>query len=141
MPDQATVSIAIINSSEEILEMLSAALEDEGFRVVGSYVIDLKRGKVDIREFLRLHDPAAVVLDIALPYEENWQFFERLRDEGVFDGRGVVLTSTNKRALDRLVGPTPVHEIIGKPFDLDEISEAVRRAVRDHDRGAESGTY
>jgi hypothetical protein len=40
-----------------------------------------------------------------------------------------VLTTTNKRALDALVGRTPAQELVGKPFDLDALVQAVRRAL------------
>jgi DNA-binding NtrC family response regulator len=43
-------------------------------------------------------------------------------------GRRWVLTTTNKGALDELVGSTPALEIIGKPFDLDQMLETVKRA-------------
>ena len=44
-----------------------------------------------------------------------------------------VLTTTNKPALDALVGPTDALEIIGKPFDLDQLVAAVRRALARRD--------
>ena len=39
-------------------------------------------------------------------------------------------TTTNKPALDKLVGETEVIEIIGKPYDLQQVVEAVRSALR-----------
>jgi hypothetical protein len=41
----------------------------------------------------------------------------------------VVLTTTNKRVLEPLAGPTPAHELVGKPFDLGVLVDAVHRAV------------
>ena len=40
-----------------------------------------------------------------------------------------VLTTTNKPALDKLVGATEAIEIIGKPYDLERVVEAVRTAL------------
>jgi len=40
-----------------------------------------------------------------------------------------VLTTTNKPALDQLVGETEAIEIIGKPYDLDQVVAAVRSAL------------
>jgi hypothetical protein len=42
-----------------------------------------------------------------------------------------VLTTTNKPALDTLVGETEALEIIGKPYDLDRVTAAVRDALGD----------
>jgi hypothetical protein len=43
-------------------------------------------------------------------------------------GRQLVVTTTNKRALE-LVGETGAIEIIGKPYDLDHVVDAVKKAA------------
>ena len=44
-------------------------------------------------------------------------------------GRPFVITTTNKPALDKLVGETEALEIIGKPYDLAQVVDAVRAAL------------
>jgi hypothetical protein len=39
-----------------------------------------------------------------------------------------VLTTTNVRHVRQLAGNEELHEIVGKPYDLDEIVGAVRQA-------------
>jgi len=70
-----------------------------------------------------------IVYDIAPPYEENWQFLQLVKDAQQAQGRQFVLTTTNKAVLERLVGQTDAIEIIGKPFDLDEIVTAVKKKL------------
>ncbi len=136
MPDPvAPPRVAIINTSEELVELLRLVLEDAGFTHVAEDVLTFKRGAGDVAHFLTQHDPQAVIWDIALPYAENWGFFRELQAAGVFRGRGVVLTTTNRRALEELVGPTPTVEIIGKPYDLAELVQAVRTALAQQDAG------
>src|SRR5437588_13100757 len=107
MPDAASPPlIAVINNSEEVVELLRLALETEGFTHVTEAVLTFKRGQHDVQQFMTEHDPHAVVWDISLPYEENWVFFRGILDSGVMEGRGLVLTTTNKRVLEELVGPT-----------------------------------
>jgi hypothetical protein len=45
--------------------------------------------------------------------------------------RGVVLTTTNKLRLDEIVGDDSYAiEIVGKPYDLQQISDAIYNALR-----------
>ncbi len=122
--------VAVVNTSEEIAELIQLVLQQEGIRTIVAYSTDFKRGRQDLGAFLRQYDPPVVVWDIAIPYAENWDFFQRVRESEVGQGRTFVLTTTNKRALDALVGPTPTHELIGKPFDLDDLVAAVRGVLR-----------
>jgi CheY-like chemotaxis protein len=126
-PNRAPL-VAVINTSEDVATLLQTIVEDEGYQTVVAYVPDLRRDNPDPLEFLQQHDPAVVVWDIAVPYELNWSFFQTVERRGGFTNRGVVLTTTNVEALEELVGPTGAHELIGKPFDLDQIVAAVRRA-------------
>jgi DNA-binding response OmpR family regulator len=121
--------VAVINTAEEMFKLLEQILHQEGYRTVSAYVPDLKRGTPTAEEFLREHDPAVVLWDIGIPYEENWAFFQQVAAAEAPHGRQFVLTTTNRYALENLVGGTPVHELIGKPFDLEEICGAVRSAL------------
>lgn len=122
--------IAIINTSEETLNLLRDVLSEDGFEVVSAYVVDLKRGRVDVGGFFAEHRPEALVYDVALPYEENWSFCVNcvLPASGLTFAH-MVVTSTNKGVLERLVGPTGVLELVGKPYDIEALLRAARRAV------------
>ncbi len=121
--------VAVFNSSEEVINLLKLVLQEEGFAVVSGHVPELKSGQQDIAAFFAEHDPQVIVYDVSLPYQANWQFFQWVKRLGEDQGRRFVVTTTNKRALDELVGRTPAFELVGKPFDLDQIVGAVRRAM------------
>jgi DNA-binding NtrC family response regulator len=121
--------VGVFNSSVELAELLEYALEEEGYRTVSLFTHEIKRGDVNLNEFFEEHDPRVVVYDIAIPYEENWRLFNDILEMPAAAGRRWVLTTTNKAVLDELVGITPALEIIGKPFDLDQMLAAVRRAL------------
>lgn len=124
-------AVAVINSSEDTVEMLRACLQQNGFTsVVTAHVTDIRSGKLDFLKFLDQHDPAVFVYDISIPYEENWRFLQLLTTSEEMAGRKVIVTTTNKRLLDKLVGQdTGAHEIVGKPYDLQAIVDAVKRAA------------
>ena len=134
MANAEQITIAVINSNEDTTEMLREILQQHGFSsVVIGHVTEIKRGQEDFLKFLDLHDPRVFVWDISIPYQENWRFTHLIMNAEKMQGRKVILTTTNKRVLDSLVGPTDTIEIVGKPYDLDEIVAAVKRAA-----GAES---
>ncbi len=129
--------VAVVNTSEEISELVQLVLQHEGIRTVVAFTTDFKRGRQDLGAFLRQYDPPVVVWDIAIPYAENWEFFQRVRESEVGQGRTFVLTTTNKRALEAFVGATPTLELLGKPYDIDALVAAVRRALPADERGRE----
>ena len=122
--------VAIINSNEDIVEAIRLILGDAGFVTVGAHLVDFKKGRQDLVAFLQEHNPRVIVLDIAPPYEENWNFFQLIKNTLAAEGRQFVLTTTNKKILEDLVGKTSTIELIGKPFDLDEIVKAVQKMMK-----------
>ncbi len=72
-----------------------------------------------------------MIFDISPPYAENWHFFNTLRNVEAMDGRGLVLTTTNKNRLDEVAGAdSTAIEIVGKPYDLQQITAAITAALR-----------
>ena len=121
--------VAVVNSSEDVVTLIRQVLEEEGFSTVAGHVPHFKSGKDDLLAFLESHDPAAVVFDVAPPYEDNWRFLQLVRDTRSAEGRAFVVTTTNKAQLEKQVGDTGAIEVVGKPFDLQEIAGAVKRAL------------
>lgn len=123
-------TVAVINSSDDTVEMLRQALQSSGFTsIVTAHIHDFKTGERDFPQYLEKYDPQAIIYDIAIPYDKNWTFLKLLLDSEHMRGRKVVLTTTNKRRLEELVGPTDTLEIVGKPYDIDEIVRAVKAAL------------
>jgi CheY-like chemotaxis protein len=120
-------TIVIVNANDELIEILAEVFRRDGYDVVTAHSRDVREGSVDLLALLAQHEPAVLVYDVAVPYEENWAFVQRLRATAGFGSGRLILTSTNKPALERLVGPTDTIEIVGKPFDVEQIRDVVRR--------------
>ena len=122
-------TVAILNSSQDTVDLLRLTFEEAGFQTVAGHLPDIKRGHLDFVAFMEQHQPKALVIDVSLPYAENWNVVRLLRDTASMQGRALVLTTTNKRALDELVGPTDTIEIVGKPYEMSVVLEAVRKDI------------
>lgn len=123
--------VAVINTSDDLVEMLKVAIESAGFLVVVSHVRDMRSAHFDADAFLRMHDPRVIVYDVAAPFDRSWRFLEHLRSSSVFAGRHFVLTSMNVRAVREMVGTDEtVYEIAGRESEIADIVRAVKEASR-----------
>jgi DNA-binding NtrC family response regulator len=123
--------VAVFNSSDDIIEMLRMLIEQAGFAVVSGHVDEIRSGKIDVKAFVEQHDPMVIVYDVAPPYDRSWQFLQHLRSRPPLVGRQFVITTTHAGHLREFVGrDEEVYEVVGKPFDLDQIVRAVKEASR-----------
>jgi len=122
--------VAVFNSADDVIEMLRIALEGAGFAVVTAKLSEVQSGVMDLVAFVREHRPVAIVYDIPRPYEANWNFLQLMRETESLKELGWVLTTLNKSALEAVVGPATVVEIVlGTPYSLDDVVGAVRQAL------------
>jgi CheY-like chemotaxis protein len=120
--------IAIFNTNPEVLELVRESLQQAGFQAVIAHIDDLKRGRLDMIQFVEEHKPDIIVYDVAPPYDTNWTFLRLMRNSKVMQGRAFVVTTTNKRALEELIGPNDAVELLCKPYDLQQIVDACTTA-------------
>jgi DNA-binding response OmpR family regulator len=131
-PDPLRRVVALFNASDDTVDMVQRMLGASGVHcLVGCHFTDLKKGTVDFARYMARHQPDVLIFDISPPYAENWEFFKTLRDGKAMAGRGLVLTTTNKDRLDEAVGEdSEAFEIVGKPYDLDQIQQAIDAALK-----------
>jgi DNA-binding response OmpR family regulator len=120
--------VLVLNSNEDLLELLSEVLKAAGFEPRAVLIPDLERGRVDTRGLLRDFRPHAAIYDLALPYARNWDFLQRMKALPEAQGVAFVITTVNARASMYLTGPD-VLELVLKPYDLSELTRRVADAV------------
>jgi hypothetical protein len=123
--------VAIVNTSDDLVELLKTALEAIGFVVVVTHIRDIRAAQFDVDAFLKLHDPRVVIFDVAAPFDRSWRFMEHVRSSPAFASRHFVLTTVNVKAVMEMVKTDEkVYEVIGRESDIREAVQAVKEATR-----------
>jgi hypothetical protein len=114
------VSWPWFNASDDTVDMVQTLLTASAREqtLIRCHFADPKKGIVNFDEYMHKHNPEVVIFDLSPPYDENWRFFKTIRDAKTMEGRGMVLTTTNKNRLDEVLGEdSHVLEVVGKPKD------------------------
>jgi hypothetical protein len=121
--------VALFNASDDTIDMVQHLLTQGGGdqTLIWCHFADLKKGVVNFAKYMDKHNPEVVIFDLSPPYDENWKFFKTMRDAETMEGRGIVLTTTNKNRLDEVLGrDSHAVEVVGKARDLQQISVAIK---------------
>ena len=125
------LAVAVLNSSDDMIELLRVVLEGEGYFVASAHVDDVVRGRIDLVAFLKQHRPSVILYDVTPPYERHWMALQHLRQHELLRDLPFVLTTTNVPRLREAIRSVnePLVELVGRPFELDEIVQSVARAL------------
>jgi CheY-like chemotaxis protein len=125
------ISVAVINTTPDVVEMLRHTLERAGFVVATCFTFDIRDGRIDIEAFMRQHRPRVILYDLAPPYERNFRLFQHIRSMPAVEDVQFVLTSMNRKNVLPLVGRDErVYEVVDRDEDLMAIIQAIKEASR-----------
>ena len=123
--------IAIIETSEEMGQLLAEFLPLEGLRVaVAPLRLAASGDTLLLLDWLAEQAPAVVVWDLRAADTRSWTAFERLRD--ALGKRLRFVLTTDDGDTFALVRRLPVPQVIvPKPYSLDHLLTVVRQALTD----------
>ncbi len=126
------LKVLIFDNSSDILELLSTDLQCRGCAVTTASVSAIRHGEIDGAQLIEASAPDVVVFDVALPYEANWRVAMDLQADPRVR-MPFVLTTTNAQVVRRLIGRDLI-ELVGKPYDLDGLYDAILRSAESEHR-------
>jgi len=119
--------VLVVNDTQEILELFQDILEAMGFEVV---LMSYAPRELDrVREVA----PDLIVLDFLMGEREmlGWQLLQKLKMDRQLDSIPIVVCTAAVRAVAEQQGYLTEQGVLVvlKPFNVDQLEEAVRRAV------------
>jgi CheY-like chemotaxis protein len=109
-------TLLLLNSQPDTIALLSDLFGALGASMHHLKTLDLCRRLEESRTLINTIRPDVVLFDLSLPYAQNWQCLNNVNEAGLFGSTPLILTTTNRRALDQIVGPTDAFEIVGTDY-------------------------
>src|SRR5687768_15673993 len=99
--------------------MLAAALRQHGFQVL------LAGDGAEGQRALNIHKPNVVLLDLAMPEVNGWDFLQRLKETGHLGKVPIIVVSAHLRTDPQAILQMGVSAILPKPFNLTELIDLI----------------
>ena len=120
--DQTGLPILVVGDDEPTLNLLRAVLKRCG------YATDVASNGIEAIALLRKNDYAAIVLDMMMPHVGGPEVIAFLSANG--SPIPVVICSAAGTSALTGFDPAIVKAVIRKPFDIEELTSAVRETAR-----------
>jgi CheY-like chemotaxis protein len=112
-------TVLVVDDDPIILDVLRAALEDDGYAVLTA----VNGGALPLARQAR---PDVVLLDIMMPGMDGVEVSKRLRADPTTAAIPIVAMSATSNLM-ALADQMPIDDRLPKPFDLDHVSAVVAR--------------
>ncbi len=120
-----TKRILVVDDDREIVRLLRAYLEQNGFQVLTAY--DGERAL----HILRHERPDLVVLDLMLPDRDGWEVTRIVRSDPTLAGTPIIMLTARVEDHDKIVGlELGADDYVTKPFNPREVVARVRAVLR-----------
>lgn len=107
--------VLVIDDDMPLRGMLAAALRQHGFQVL------LAGDGAEGQRALNIHHPHVILLDLAMPNVNGWDFLQRLKETGHLGRVPVIVVSAHLRVEPQAILQMGVTAILPKPFNLEDL--------------------
>lgn len=111
--------VLVIDDDLPLRGMLAAALRQHGFQVL------LAGDGAEGQRALNIHNPEVVLLDLAMPEVNGWDFLQRLKQTGHIGKVKIIVLSAHLHVDPQAVLQMGVSAILPKPFNLPELIDLI----------------
>lgn len=111
--------VLVIDDDLPLRGMLAAALRQHGFQVL------LAGDGAEGQRALNIHNPEIVLLDLAMPEVNGWDFLQRLQETGQLAKVKIIVLSAHLRVDPQAILQMGVSAILPKPFNLPELIDVI----------------
>ena len=112
-------SVLVIDDDLPLRGMLAAALRQHGFKVL------LAGDGAEGQRALNIHHPDVVLLDLAMPDVNGWDFLQRLQETGHLGRVPIIVVSAHLHVDPQAILQMGVKAILPKPFNLPELIDVI----------------
>jgi len=111
--------VLVIDDDLPLRGMLAAALRQHGFQVL------LAGDGAEGQRALTIHQPHVILLDLAMPNVNGWDFLQRLQETGHLGKVPIIVVSAHLRVEPQAVLQMGVAAILPKPFNLHDLIDLI----------------
>jgi DNA-binding response OmpR family regulator len=111
--------VLVIDDDLPLRGMLAAALRRHGFQVL------LAGDGGEGQRALTIHHPHVILLDLAMPEVNGWDFLQRLQQTGHLGKVPIIVVSAHLHVDPQAVLQMGVSAILPKPFNLPELIDLI----------------
>ncbi len=134
---QARKHIFVVNSSPDFLDFIRQLLQDEQYNVTTTNFVPRTFEQIDALQ------PDLLLVDLVAGQQAGWALLERLQAEAVTNRIPVVVTATDPRLMAQAEAQQARYggqHFVAKPFDVDELLEAIQSLIGGAERDAPYNT-
>lgn len=111
--------VLVIDDDLPLRGMLAAALRQHGYQVL------LAGDGEEGQRALTIHHPHVILLDLAMPKMNGWDFLQRLQETGHLASTRIIVVSAHLRVDPQAILQMGVSAILPKPFNLHELIDLI----------------